>query len=283
MEFGLSIENLSEKCKVAMSGYHNGGIINLANFDNFVASVKANIPKFLTKEPIYSSIYRPAIEEVHKACNFYRDFKPEVTLNLTTRLIDGQARLVGLTYFGTGGSPFPGYIDSCQYRYLARALFRLLYPVHEDLPIVLTLGRVALNKKRRSQMLRLTNNWFVRELVAAFYNQSRKINWWHQFRQLRNNLVGPPDIKIYCDYMAAIMYDAVGYGFKMSLKKEWRTTTVMALIKQIKADESFGLMPILADALQDADCNLDALLTHLRNPEAKFTLGGWIFRTAGVL
>jgi hypothetical protein len=34
-------------------------------------------------------------------------------------------------------------------------------------------------------------------------------------------------------------------------------------------------MPILADALQDAGCDADALLNHLRDPHATHVRGCW--------
>jgi hypothetical protein len=57
---------------------------------------------------------------------------------------------------------------------------------------------------------------------------------------------------------------------KMSLS--WRTDTVMALARQIHESREFGAMPILADALQDAGCESESILTHCR--EAKVHVRG---------
>ncbi|OWK42154.1 hypothetical protein [Fimbriiglobus ruber] len=46
---------------------------------------------------------------------------------------------------------------------------------------------------------------------------------------------------------------------------EWRTSTVLALAEQMYESRDFSAMPILADALQDAECN-DEALTHCRGP-----------------
>lgn len=47
---------------------------------------------------------------------------------------------------------------------------------------------------------------------------------------------------------------------------EWRTSTVIPLAQQMYDSRDFSAMPILADALQDADCSDEAVLTHCRGP-----------------
>jgi len=44
----------------------------------------------------------------------------------------------------------------------------------------------------------------------------------------------------------------------------WRTSTVVALASGIVQDESFDVMPILADALEDDGCDNTTLLEHCR-------------------
>jgi hypothetical protein len=46
----------------------------------------------------------------------------------------------------------------------------------------------------------------------------------------------------------------------------WRTSTVLALAKQMYESRDFSAMPILADALMDAGCTDEAILTHCRGP-----------------
>lgn len=48
--------------------------------------------------------------------------------------------------------------------------------------------------------------------------------------------------------------------------KEWRTSTAVALAKGINESLDFSVLPILADALQDAGCESEVLLTGLRGP-----------------
>ncbi len=54
-------------------------------------------------------------------------------------------------------------------------------------------------------------------------------------------------------------------------KKVWNSSTVVALADGIYSSRDFSVMPILADALQDAGCNNDKALARLRDPNAAFT------------
>ena len=47
----------------------------------------------------------------------------------------------------------------------------------------------------------------------------------------------------------------------------WNDSTVSRIAKGIYSDRAFARMPILHDALLDAGCNDEALLSHCRNPE----------------
>ena len=55
----------------------------------------------------------------------------------------------------------------------------------------------------------------------------------------------------------------------------WKTDTTVSLAKEIVATRSFDLMPILADALQDAGCDHAGLLAHLRGDAEEMTLADW--------
>lgn len=50
------------------------------------------------------------------------------------------------------------------------------------------------------------------------------------------------------------------------IKPAWRTDTVVALCQSMRETYDFGALPILADALQDADCDDEKFLTRLRSP-----------------
>jgi hypothetical protein len=56
----------------------------------------------------------------------------------------------------------------------------------------------------------------------------------------------------------------------------WRTSTVLALARPMYATGDFGAMPILADALQEAGCEGEAILSHCRAPEQVHARGCWV-------
>jgi hypothetical protein len=56
---------------------------------------------------------------------------------------------------------------------------------------------------------------------------------------------------------------------------EWRTSDVALLSKRIDESREFSALPILADALQDAGCDADDLLNHLRDTTAAHVRGCW--------
>ena len=62
----------------------------------------------------------------------------------------------------------------------------------------------------------------------------------------------------------------------VSFSPTWRTSTALTLASQMYESRDFSLMPILADALQDAGCEDEQLLSHCRNPRATHVRGCWV-------
>jgi hypothetical protein len=63
-----------------------------------------------------------------------------------------------------------------------------------------------------------------------------------------------------------LLRDIFGNPFRpVTLHSDWRTDTVIALASMMYESREFSAMPILADALQDAGCDNDALLAHCRD------------------
>jgi hypothetical protein len=60
------------------------------------------------------------------------------------------------------------------------------------------------------------------------------------------------------------------------LPREWLTDTATTLARRIWDTREFGAMPILADALQDAGCDREDVLDHLRDPVAVHSRGCWV-------
>jgi hypothetical protein len=70
--------------------------------------------------------------------------------------------------------------------------------------------------------------------------------------------------------------DVAGNPFRQAvILPDWRTSTVMALVRGITIELAFYQMPILADALEDAGCDDAQVLEHCRgeNPHVR---GCWV-------
>ena len=57
------------------------------------------------------------------------------------------------------------------------------------------------------------------------------------------------------------------------------TSTVVALASQMDGSRDFSAMPILADALQDAGCDDEEILTHCRDTSVSHVRGCWVVDT----
>ncbi len=76
--------------------------------------------------------------------------------------------------------------------------------------------------------------------------------------------------------MTTLLRDIVGNPFRpVAFAPAWRTSDVVALVRGIYDDRAFDRMPILADALQDAGCDNDDVLTHCR-ADAVHARGCWV-------
>ena len=70
--------------------------------------------------------------------------------------------------------------------------------------------------------------------------------------------------------------DIFGNPFRpVAFDPAWRTSTAIALASQMYESRDFAPMPILADALQDAGCDNDDVLTHGRG-DGVHVRGCWV-------
>jgi hypothetical protein len=87
------------------------------------------------------------------------------------------------------------------------------------------------------------------------------------------------DSQPYADLLRCIFgipYRGYKVGFRpFVFDLAWRTDTAIALARQMYDSREFGAMPILADALQDAGCEDEQVLSHCRDagPHAR---GCWV-------
>jgi hypothetical protein len=71
--------------------------------------------------------------------------------------------------------------------------------------------------------------------------------------------------------------DIYGNPFRsVAFSPQWRTDTATALARQMYESREFDAMPILADALQDAGCDCDEVLNHLRDASVTHVRGCWV-------
>jgi hypothetical protein len=79
----------------------------------------------------------------------------------------------------------------------------------------------------------------------------------------------------YARLMRSVVWEVVGNPFEPADFTSWRTSTAVLLAQQMYESGDFSAMPILADALQDAGCDNDDVLTHCREPR-KHIRGCWV-------
>ncbi|WP_439620746.1 hypothetical protein [Gemmata sp.] len=74
-----------------------------------------------------------------------------------------------------------------------------------------------------------------------------------------------------------LLREVFGNPFRWTapLHPNWRTDTVVNLARHAHATTDFSTMPILADALQDAGCDRDDVLDHLRRA-TQHARGCWV-------
>jgi hypothetical protein len=77
--------------------------------------------------------------------------------------------------------------------------------------------------------------------------------------------------------LAPLFRDVVGNPFRpVSFNRDWRTGTAVQLARRMYESREFTLMPILADALQDAGCEDADILGHCRDPQQAHVRGCWV-------
>ncbi len=81
------------------------------------------------------------------------------------------------------------------------------------------------------------------------------------------------DAGLHCN----VLRDVVGpHPFHLvTFEPEWRTSTVLAIAKGMYETRDFSVMPILADALQDAGCEDENILSHCRG-SCPHVRGCWV-------
>ena len=77
--------------------------------------------------------------------------------------------------------------------------------------------------------------------------------------------------------LAGLFREVFGNPFRpVTFDPVWRTDTVVALARGMYESRDFSTMPILADALQDAGCDSEDVLTHCRDANQVHVRGCWV-------
>jgi hypothetical protein len=77
-------------------------------------------------------------------------------------------------------------------------------------------------------------------------------------------------------FQRGLLCELFGNPFRpVAFDPAWRTSDVLLLARGIYEERAFDRMPILADALQDAGCESDVILSHLRDANATHVRGCW--------
>ncbi len=75
----------------------------------------------------------------------------------------------------------------------------------------------------------------------------------------------------------AFVRDIFGNPFReIAFSQDWRSTDAVAIARTMYDSRDFGAMPILADALQDAGCDNEDILTHCRDTTRTHVRGCWV-------
>lgn len=180
-------------------------------------------------------------------------------------------------------SPYLKDIHKAQHKYIARDMFIWMYEnLTPETGILKRLGHGALNKTRFTKLGKKIRNEIARQILHSFYNRRNTLPWWHVFTGMFQRVINA-DNQRFVYRLSRLLHDAHNPSGMTSLPVEFRTDTVIGMVRHMRKTESFSEMPILADALQDAGYPDGELLGNYRDPKAIFSLGSWIFRTTGTL
>lgn len=177
------------------------------------------------------------------------------------------------------GSPYSRSIHMCQFKFIFRELYFHAYPIDSkvrnyQLPITDIIRRLAhgkLNRKKHDSMrLSTIPNHMGSTLINQFYN-GHYYAWWPEVARANNYIDR--------DILTDLLLGAIG---PPRIKPEWKNSTVIGILSGIRQQENFELMPIVADALQDAGCDDEHLINRLRE-SSHFSLGDWLFKTTGMI
>jgi|SRR5579883_147568 len=126
----------------------------------------------------------------------------------------------------------------------------------------------------------------ARESDATFARRTRRVvpNWSEQAYEAASgalhgatfSILGSTQRQEQQVKLSGFLRDIFGNPFRpVSVNLSWLTSEVRLLAEGIYQDRAFDRMPILADALQDAGCDNEDILTHCRQ-SGEHVRGCWV-------
>lgn len=239
--------------------------ISLVNRNNRRSSLEYELSLFARRFP-----NDPRINNCHDLLNNLPVIE-RVKINLSAKR--------ATTYMGI---PFYPHITRKQLWTIALEMFRFVFPVSQYQDIVEALYTKPLNKKKKNQYIAAFDSTHpLRYIIYGLYNENRKEEQRVSvFYYLIRALDTIEDSEAFIYHASMLFYDAIGNGNKTP-SVDQHTSTVMAIARDIKENCNWGAMPILADALQDADYTNEEVLKHLRAWH-HFSRASWILKALGV-
>jgi hypothetical protein len=114
-------------------------------------------------------------------------------------------------------------------------------------------------------------------LYAAHITAVENIEGWHLSDVLRATAEAAGYGSDESSAQADLLRDIFGNPFRpVVLDPAWLSSDVLALARGIYDERAFDRMPILADALQDAGCDNEDILTHCRDTSLTHVRGCWV-------
>jgi len=134
---------------------------------------------------------------------------------------------------------------------------------------------MAIARCERAAIIGVLNSWPPLPPLPGFFGRLRqrfvrppRQTWWpetsreYRAEQLRH-----------CNLFREIF----GNPFRpVAFNSAWSIDTAVSLARQMYESRDFSAMPILADALQDAGCENDDVLSHCRDPQQTHVRGCWV-------
>ncbi|MEO2088663.1 MAG: hypothetical protein ABGY75_04080 [Gemmataceae bacterium] len=75
----------------------------------------------------------------------------------------------------------------------------------------------------------------------------------------------------------SLLLDIFGNPFRpVAFDPAWRSESAVALARAAYESRNFTLLPVLADALEEAGCDHPDVLAHCRQPDATHVRGCWV-------